>query len=154
MKKSLLLVILLLLFVLVGCKSNTGNNSNESNMGNNNMNTTLSFKTMDDMMSYVPENDGAVVNLLGYFTAGDGDLGPNGSTRRGIQILGDGSVNIRAVEEIDNLIEVRGMMTDFLLNGVTIDCNKNAKTGVHMTAFIGCAIRNSNIVNFITNGRR
>lgn len=72
MKKSLLSVILLLLFVLAGCQSNASNNTNESSAGNDNPNTTLSFKTMADMISYVPENDGAIVNLLGFFSMGDG----------------------------------------------------------------------------------
>lgn len=93
-----------------------------------------------------------IYNISSTITVGDGNFGTQSSSRKGIHILGDGNVTLRATESIDKVIEVKGQIHDFLLSGVTIDCDGKAKTGVYMTSFIGCAIRSSNIINFTDKG--
>lgn len=116
---------------------------------------TLAFQ---NALKALPDPGGSVsvpngtYNVSETIIIGNGNMGSQASTKKGIHILGDGNANIRAVEKMNNVIEVKGMMYDLLLSDLTIDCNKNTQTGVRMTAFIGCAIRNSNIVNFTKKG--
>lgn len=91
-------------------------------------------------------------NISETITVGDGNLGSQKSNRNGIHIIGDGNVVLRATKALDKVIEVKGLIHDFLLSGVTVDCAGKAKVGVHMTAFIGCAIRSSSIINFTKTG--
>lgn len=91
-------------------------------------------------------------NISETITVGDGNFGSQKSNRNGIHIVGDGNVVLRATKELDKMIEVKGSIKDFLLSGVTVDCAGKAKVGVHMTAFIGSAIRSSSIINFTKTG--
>ena len=77
MKKLLILTALLLCMTLVGCGPNgEQSNSAESNTGNDNtVNSTYSFKTIEEMRSFVPSGEDDIFNLLGYYNAGDIAIG-------------------------------------------------------------------------------
>ena len=77
MKKLLILTALLLCLTLVGCGPNgEQSNSAESNTGNDNtVNSTYSFKTIEEMRSFVPSGEDDIFNLLGYYNAGDIAIG-------------------------------------------------------------------------------
>jgi len=111
-----------------------------------------------EALKILPNLGGTVIvpngtyNISKTITVGDGNFGSQSSNRNGIHIVGDGNAVLRATEALDNMIEVKGAIKDFLLSGVTVDCAGKAKTGVTMTAFIGCAIRSSSIINFTKTG--
>lgn len=111
-----------------------------------------------EALKILPNLGGTVIvpngtyNISKTITVGDGNFGSQSSNRNGIHIVGDGNAVLRATEALDNMIEVKGSIKDFLLSGVTVDCAGKAKTGVTMTAFIGCAIRSSSIINFTKTG--
>jgi hypothetical protein len=76
MKKLLIMIALLLCFSIVGCTpSDEQSGASDSNVGNNTMNSTYSFKTLEEMRSFVPSGEGDVINLLGYYAAGDAGSG-------------------------------------------------------------------------------
>lgn len=73
MRKIILIAVLFLCLTIVGCSSNGGGGgAAESNTGSNTVNTTYTFKTLEEMKSFVPDGDGNIINLLGYYEAGDG----------------------------------------------------------------------------------
>ncbi len=73
MKKIIILTVMLLCLTIVGCTPNGEQGATaESNAGSNTVNTTYSFKNIEELRAYTPSSDGDIIDLRGYYKAGDG----------------------------------------------------------------------------------
>jgi len=94
-------------------------------------------------------------------TIGDGDSGEKVSSTHGVKLIGMGggfshnvaaATTIKATAEIDNMLVLRGRISDCEIGGIYFNANNKAKTCLSLNSFSGCYFHNVKAMGFTDIG--